>query len=366
MRIAAVITSLTTGGAEILVKALSEEFTAQGHEVLVVALTDAESVGNSAETEARMQREFERTGVRFASLGLSAARNPFEGRSRMRSLLQDFRPDVVHAHTARALPLLALARNSARVAFTHHNTRIGFPPILFRAFDRMTDAYVAIGRDVEGILTRHVGKPIVPIANCAGRNFAGGLQRDKPRAEKPQVLSVGAISGQKNYGLVLEIARQCRAIFRGDTIPVFHVVGGGEDLFAMREKVANEGLTETVVFLGERSDVPARMREADLYLNTSLYEGMPLTLLEAMASGLPIIASDVPGNRELVDEGYNGFRASLDDPQDFAFMLERVLSDPAAYRTMSGNALARSREYSVEATAQKHLQMYREITGCAA
>ena len=366
MRIAAIITSLTTGGAEILVKALSEEFAAQGHEVLVIALTDAAVVGNSAETEARMREELAQAGIRFVSLGQSAARNPFDGRGRMRSLLREFRPDIVHAHTARALPLLALAGNTARVAFTHHNTRIGFPTFLFRAFDRMTDAYVAIGRDVEGVLMRHVGKPIVPIANCAGRNFAGGKLRDEPRSHQPVVLSVGAISGQKNYDLVLDIAQRCRTIFRAAAMPVFHVVGGGEGLFAMRDKVAQEGLTDMVLFLGERSDVPARMRDADLYLNTSLYEGMPLTLLEAMASGLPILASDAPGNRELVDEGYNGFRAALDDPQDFALLIERMLSDPAAYRAMSGNALARSREYSVEATAQKHLQLYRDITGQAA
>ena len=366
MKICVVITSLTTGGAEILVKGLSEEFVVQGHEVLVVTLVDAEAVGNSPETEARMRSDLAASGVRFTSLALSASRNPLEGRRRMRALLEDFQPEVVHAHTARALPLLMLAGNTARVVFTHHNTRLGFPPLFFRVFDRMTDAYVAIGKDVEAVLSRHVGKPIVPIANCAGRGFSGGRERASPRRERPRILSVGAISQQKNYALVLDIARACRALFDDPAMPVFHIVGGGSELAAMRARAKSEGLDEFVQFRGERSDVPDLMLDSDLYLNTSLYEGMPLTLLEAMASGLPIIASDAPGNRELVEGGVNGYRAPLNDPKEFARLIAQALSDPKVYAALSRNSLARSRDFTVEATADKHLRMYRRIVDRAA
>ena len=352
--------SLTTGGAEVLVGGLSAEFANAGEASLVVALCDAETVGNSAETEARMTADIAAEGGRFVSLGLSARRNPLSGMIALRQVLRTFEPDIVHAHTVRALPMIALARAKAPVVFTHHNTRLPFPPSLFGLVDRMTDLYVAIGHEVETILRRHVGKPIVRIANGAGRSFAAGTVREAPRGPA-RILSVGAISAQKNYPLLVETARVLRDEGVLGTLPKFRIAGGGAELDGLRGQVDAAGLADHVQFLGERSDVPDLMRESDLYLNVSLYEGMPLTLLEAMASGLPIVATDVPGNRELVSDGENGSKAVLGDPRDLARTIADVLGDPERYRAMSEGSIARSRQFSISETARKHREAYRDL-----
>lgn len=360
MRICSIVNSLTTGGAEVLVTALSAEFARLGDRPLVIALCDAQTVGNSCETEQRMVRELKAAGGEYVSLGLSARRNPLAGAARLRNALSPLKPQIIHAHTVRALPMLTLARAGTPVLLTHHNTRLPFPPWMFKLCDLMTDGYVAIGAEVESILREHAGKPIVRIPNAASRLFEPGGPRTLGLAQKT-VLSVGAISRQKNYGLLIEVAEALKSAGTPDPLPRFRIAGGGADLPALKARVAERGLNDLIEFLGERSDVPELMQDSDLYLNLSLYEGMPITLLEAMASGLPIVASDVPGNRELVEDGENGKKAPLGDADAIARAISSVLSDPDLYRGLSEGSIRKSADFSIERAAQRHRELYESL-----
>ncbi|GMN04233.1 glycosyltransferase family 4 protein [Erythrobacter sp. MTPC3] len=360
MNICSIVNSLTSGGAEVLVSGLSAEFARCGDASLVIALCDAETVGNSAETERRIAGEIRDAGGAFVSLGMPASRGPLTGALALRKALRGFNPDAVHAHTVRALPMIALGRIKAPVVLTHHNTKLPFSPKWFRLSDRITDSYVAIGAEVEAILGEHVGKPIIRIPNAAGRSFSTGSPRQAPTG-KARILSVGAISEQKNYPLLIETAAALKAGDAMAEMPEFRIAGGGVDLEKLRAEVAARGLEGDVQFLGERSDVPDLMRASDLYLNVSLYEGMPLTLLEAMASGLPIVATEVPGNRELVDNGVNGLKAPLGDPEAIARTIADALSGSADYAALSKGAIEKSADFSIENTAEKHRDLYRSL-----
>jgi len=357
VRICSVVNSLTTGGAEVLVCALSSEFAAMGDRSLVIALCDAETVGNSTETEQRMAQRIRADGGEFLSLGLTRARNPISGAQRLRKALASFVPDVLHAHTVRALPMRTLGRSDVPTVLTHHNTRFPFPPRVLGLVDRMTDSYVAIGADVDRTLRQHVRKPIVRIPNCANRTFKAGPPRLLPSGV-PSILSVGAISRQKNYSLLVEVAATLKFSQSLNPLPHFRIAGGGAELPAMKARACDYGVEDMVDFLGERSDVPQLMQDADLYLNVSLYEGMPLTLLEAMASGLPIVATDVPGNRELVVDGLNGAKAPLADAETIAQTITAILTDADRYRQLSEGSVEKSGEYSIERTASQHRDLY--------
>ncbi|MGB7371417.1 glycosyltransferase family 4 protein [Erythrobacter sp.] len=365
MRTCLIVNSLTTGGAEVLVCALAAEFARAGDWVLVIALCDAPSFGNSAETEERMARQLAVEGAEFASLSLSARRNPITGASKLREALRTFAPDVIHAHTVRALPMVALARSGAPVLLTHHNTRLPFPAPMLRLCDAMTRCYVAIGEEVERILKSHVRKPVVRIPNAASRAFPPASPR-LLSDERKRILSVGAISGQKNYDLLIEVAGQLRNLVPEEQLPEFRIAGGGAELQRLREKATACGVAGMVEFLGERSDVPDLMRVSDLYLNVSLYEGMPLTLLEAMASGLPIVATDVAGNRELVSDGENGMKAPLGDAHAIARTISNILADDDLYARLSAGSIRKSAEFSIENAASRHRELYASLAGSAA
>jgi glycosyltransferase involved in cell wall biosynthesis len=360
MRICSIINSLTTGGAEVLVCALAAEFARAGDTPLVVALCDAETLGNSPDTEARMARQLEADGAAYLSLGLSAKRGSIAGALKLRQALEAFDADIVHAHTVRALSMAAAGKPGIPRVLTHHNTKLPFPSRMLRLCDLLTHCYVAIGHEVETILRQHARKPIVQIANAANRSFKPGPPRTLPSGQA-SILSVGAISAQKNYGLLIDVAAALKEADLLPPLPRFRIAGGGGELEALRTAARARGVGGMVEFLGERSDVPHLMKSSDLYLNVSLYEGMPLTLLEAMASGLPIAATDVPGNRELVQDGVNGMKAPLGDAAAIARTISSILTYEETYAQLSAGSIEKSRDYSIERCAARHRDLYADL-----
>lgn len=344
-----------------LVVNLSKEYVAAGHQSTIVTLADAESVGNSAEMESALSQRIEEEGGKVVSLNLGRSRNIFKGIAKARSLLGSLRPDIIHAHTARALPMLLLRPGSMPVVLTHHNSRLSFSTNMFALFDRIVDAYVAISKETEEIFARHVRQPIAHIPNAASKSFAAKAPRTRA-ATPAKILSVGAISAQKNYGLLVNVAEHLVASGAIEPVPHFSIAGGGVDLETMRALATEKGLDDHVSFLGERSDIAELMTQSDLYFNCSRYEGMPVALLEAMASALPIVATQVPGNTELVHHEGNGLLAPLDDAPALANAIARLLSDTGLYAKCSETAVHKSGDYSLEKTTQRHLELFSTLT----
>ena len=360
MHIVSILTSLTSGGAETLVVNLNREYIAKGHRSTIVTLADAASVGNSAAMEASMRDDVLEHGGAYVPMQLGRRRSAVKGWRVMRELLAKLKPDLLHAHTLRAVPMLWGATGRTPVVATHHNSHLGFSPLMFRLFDQMVSAYVAISKETEAILARHARRPVVHIPNAASKSFAGG----KPRASicgAAQILSVGTISAQKHYDLLVDVAVAIRNRSLAKDMPLFRVAGNGIDLEAMRELARSKNVADRVQFMGERTDIAALMKESHLYLNTSRYEGMPITLLEAMASGLPIVATRVPGNTELVEEERNGLLAAQDEPEAIADAIERLIADAALYERCSRGAVEMSGNFSIEATADKHLALFERL-----
>ncbi|WP_162249640.1 glycosyltransferase family 4 protein [Altererythrobacter sp. Root672] len=341
-----------------LVSNLSAALAARGVTNRVIALCDAATLGNTIEMEAILAEQIRNGGSDFVSLRLSKKRGPLEGAAALRKLLASSVPDVIHCHTARAVAMVALSGFRGSVILTHHNTRLSFPGYLFRAFDLVVDRYVAISPELEAIYRSLTRRPITLIPNAAAREFDAGAPRTA--AGKPcLILSVGTISDQKNYGLVLETAAAMRDSNPEFARPKFLIAGGGQGLDELRMRSQDMGLFEDVEFLGERSDVRHLMASADILLNTSTYEGLPIAIIEAMGMALPIVATDVAGNRDLVAEGENGLLAPLDDPAGLAAAIGRVIVDADLYRSLSQGAVKKSGQFSIDVSADRHLALYR-------
>jgi glycosyltransferase involved in cell wall biosynthesis len=135
------------------------------------------------------------------------------------------------------------------------------------------------------------------------------------------------------------------------------IAGGGPDLPPLKSVAAGE----PVELLGARSDVDALMRQADLFVNCSLWEGFPISLIEASMSGLPIVATQVAGNREMVVPGLNGQLVPPSDPAALARAIADLLSDETRYAAMSRDALETARRFSIENCAAAHLALYDEL-----
>ncbi|MET0363574.1 MAG: glycosyltransferase family 4 protein [Sphingobium sp.] len=363
MRILSLLTSFTSGGAEVLVTNLSRAFSRAGHLSTVATLCEARTLGNSPEVERSQRGKIEESGGFARTLHLSARRSPLAGAIAMRSLLKDVQPDVIHAHTARAMPMLWLARPKCPIILTHHNSRLSFPVALFRLFDRNISEYVAISDDCKALLAPYTRHPITIVRNGVGAEYTAKLARQLPQ-DHIEIIAVGAISAQKDYPTLIRAASHVRARLRARGLTArIRIVGDGPMMQELRALRDAEDVADMVELLGTRSDIPDLLASAHLFVNSSLYEGLSIAQLEGMATGLPVVATRVPGNRELIRHGINGLLARGSDPQALAAEIDEALLDSDFYETLSQGALATARNHSMEACADEYLGVYERVIG---
>jgi glycosyltransferase involved in cell wall biosynthesis len=173
-----------------------------------------------------------------------------------------------------------------------------------------------------------------------------------------RLLFVGRIHPEKNLGMVLrQLASLPLAVRERFEL---HVGGDGAQRAELAALAAQLGLAPRVHWLGwqAKSALPALYRSADVLVNPSLYEGMSNVVLEAMASGLPVFASDVPGNRAVVVPDETGVLFPLDEPQVLGAALLRLAADRAWGRSLGRAGRRRAEaDFSWTHAAQSYLEL---------
>jgi glycosyltransferase involved in cell wall biosynthesis len=167
---------------------------------------------------------------------------------------------------------------------------------------------------------------------------------------------LGRLTYQKNPLVLVDILQALRPLK-----PTLCVIGGGVLEAELAARVAAAGLAGQVTITGEqgRADALRLAATCRTLLLPSRWEGHPIALIEAMHLGLPVVASDVAGNNEIVIPGETGFLAPLDDAGAYAAHLARLLGDPGLARQFSANALQRvARDYSTSKMVGEHMAMY--------
>lgn len=146
-------------------------------------------------------------------------------------------------------------------------------------------------------------------------------------------------------------SRDCRLVVSGD----------GPEKDALMGKAASLSLADSVIFLGNREDVAGLYSALDVFCSASLAEGMSNSILEAMSSGLPVVASDIPPNRELIDDGEGGYLVDFGRPDEFRRRVE-LLWNPEVRKKMGAyNRKKIIRQFSLEARVEKELEVYAEV-----
>ncbi|HAG10162.1 MAG TPA: hypothetical protein DCK76_01940 [Desulfotomaculum sp.] len=147
------------------------------------------------------------------------------------------------------------------------------------------------------------------------------------------VLHISRFDSAKNSSLVLKIAE---AIKRRDSGVIFAIVGDGPERSALEREAQNRNLSN-IYFLGPKLEAVKLFKYAHVYLSTSLKEGLPLTLIESAAAGVPIIATDTAGNNEVVTDGSNGFLYPLSNPETAVRYILDLKNNPAKSQTLGTN-----------------------------
>lgn len=364
------------GGVARSVEAFASAHRAAGHRVLVVApLFD----GAPAEED----------GV----LRLPAVQNfngsdfsvPVPVPGRLRTPLRRFDPDVVHSHHPFLLGGTALriaAERRLPVVFTHHTLYESYThyvpgdsPRLRRAaielavgYCNLCAAVIAPSRSIADLLRcRGVGRPIevVPTGVDVGRFAAGDGARIRRRlglAEADFVVGhVGRLAPEKN----LELLAAAVADFMAPRPRThFLVAGEGPLRGRLEELFAARGLTSRLHLLGvlDRRELPDAYRAMDVFAFASLTETQGMVLMEAMAAGVPVVALDAPGAREIVEDGRNGRLLRAEDGAGVADVLGWVAALGVEQRAaLARAALATARRFAMERCAVRALALYRSL-----
>jgi sugar transferase (PEP-CTERM/EpsH1 system associated) len=296
---------------------------------------------------------------------------------RLGILLRRLRPDVVHSRNWSAFDAVPAARLARVRAIVHgeHGREASDPQgrnprrnRLRRLAAPLIDRFVAVSDDLRRWLVTVVGVPeprVVTIHNGVDTvRFTDDGRDDARRAlalplDAPVVGTVGRLDPVKDQMSLLDaVARlgDCRPA------PVLVVVGDGPCRRSLEERARTADLAGRVRFLGERADVPRLLRGFDVFVLPSIAEGISNTILEAMASGLPVIATQTGGNPELVAHGVTGALVPVGDPVAIAHIIRDYLADPHL-RGLHGKA-GRKRvveEFRLERMAEQYGELYRTL-----
>ena len=320
---------------------------------------------------------------RARALGLDAVLVPLDHKFDVRGAAAAWEhiahADVVHTHDRRTG---LLVRPQARIRGPRPvHTFHGLPDEIFARVGR-TDAQTPPGVSrareawlmhgllrIEALLS-YLGAVVVPSAALAQFLAQHGFPRNRlhvipngvelgERADhgsrEPVVVACAALlERRKGVDVLLEAAAIAQAPLR------LEILGDGPERTVLEARARELGLD--AVFAGYVGDVRERLREADIFVLPARAENLPMAILEAMATGLPVVSTRVGGNAELVEDQVNGLLVEPDDASALASALDRLATDPAARSRMGNAGYERVRhEFEAGATARRMVSLYKQL-----
>ena len=362
MQLLFVITDLDIGGAETQVVQLAKQFSLNKHQVHVVSMIPPRA----------FVEELEAGSVEVSSLRMHRGIPDPRGIYKLAKLIREWRPQIVHSHMVHANLLTRLTRLVSPMPVlicTAHSTIEGdrWREIAYRLTDWLCDLTTHVSRAGAERAIRIGSVPknkihVIPNGVDTKRFRSNPAARDRLRRGlglqgQFAWLAVGRFETVKDYPTMIE-AFACARKRKNDIVLLLVGQGALED--TCRKLAVDLGLENSIRFLGLRDDVAELMNAADAFVMSSLWEGLSMALLEAAASGLPIVATDVGGNNEIVSQDLGGYLTPVADHEALcAAMLELMLVQPETRQALQGRVQALIKtNYDIEEITRKWGNLY--------
>jgi glycosyltransferase involved in cell wall biosynthesis len=301
--------------------------------------------------------------------------------AKLTALLRRLAPDIVHTHSSKAGILGRWAARLAGVPVVVHTIHgFGFHAeqgrlaswvfrALERATSRVTTRFVAVARANVRTGLEHrlftADRTVLVRSGIPLGWFGSGARGGRARTELglgPQAPLVGMVACLKPQKAPVDFVRVARRV--AERVPAAHfvLVGDGELRDAVQAEVARLGLAARFHLLGWRRDIPAVLSDLDVFVLTSLWEGLPRSVPEAMASGLPVVATRVDGIPEAVADGITGYLARPHDVETMADRVAFLLQHPAEARRLGEQGRRRVDDFDIDAMVRRQEALYEELT----
>lgn len=355
-----VVPSLVTAGMEMVVATLARALARRGHEVGITCTQEIGAIGEQLRAEGFPVALVPAPGI-FTNVWPRALAHSFAKR----------RPDIVHVHSGVWLKAARAARMAGKIPVVHTvHGLLDVEPwhegIIKRAAARRSAAIVTVSEALRADLVTRVGirtpAPEVILNGIDTQRFApgprtmvlrGAMQVD---GATPVLGHVGRFSPVKNHRLLLEAFARVVATHPTARLAL---IGDGELRGALESQVSSLGIRDHVYFAGEQRAVAPLVADLDVFVLCSISEGTSISLLEALASGTPCVATAVGGNLAVLDRGNAGVLVPSNDVAALAEALDALLASPDARRDLAQRGRAHAlAAYSEEAMTRAYEHVY--------
>jgi L-malate glycosyltransferase len=296
----------------------------------------------------------------------------------IRKLIREFNYNIIHAHTSHAHTLAFLASINTgvirlvtrRVDFTIFRSRfLRFNGIKYRY---MADYYVAISKKIKEVMVAdgiaadrifvvHSGIDIARFSGVTGDSL---ISEFKLRSEQPVVINVAHLAGHKGQRFLV---RAIPYVLKQIPEARFFIIGEGELLAELQALSASLGISRALTFTGFRKDVGAFYQIADIFVMSSVQEGLGTAMIDALALGKPVVAANAGGIPEIIKDGETGCLVDAANPQALAQGIIQMLTnkDQAQRMAQRGRAVVKE-HFSIDAMVENNLAVYRQLlaAGC--
>jgi len=291
-------------------------------------------------------------------------------------LINDFKPDVIHLHNRFFFTTLAglylKKRIQIPIIVTIHlgdiNYITGLKGIIIRKIEKFMIRLINKNSDLTTAVSINVKENAVKLGlerkKCTvisnGVDLAFFKMERQFRENPKKIVYIGRLLGNKGPQTLLQSAV---SVIKKIPDAQFLIVGEGP-LLAKLEKFCNENnLNSNVKLLGRLEDIRPIMMESDLYVRPSYLDGMPLGVLEAMATGLPVIATNIAGTKELIQHGETGHLVKANNAEELAAAIIELFSNPDYMKKIAINGLNKvSSQFDWDNVAKEYQKCYRLLS----
>lgn len=353
MRILHVITSLRTGGAEHLMVDLLPRLRDLGNVVELLVFDG---------TSTAFYEELAQKGIKIHYLGTGG--NVYHPRNIFKLMKFVGKYDIIHTHNTACQLFVPIAKilkcSKAKLVTTEHNAnnrRRGkwfLKPIDKWMYGRYGKIICIADQTYENLI-KHIGyksKTLIIYNGVETEKFIMPI-KDITSSTNFVVTMVSAFRDQKDQDTLVRAIKELPDNYR------LQLAGDGVRRPIVETLVKTLGLTERVDFLGIRTDIPEILKQSDIVVLSSHWEGLSLSSIEGMASGRPFIASDVDGLHEIVKGA--GILFPHGDYKQLAKEIRQLYSNPVHYKVVARECQERAKQYDISAMAEKYNQLYKSL-----
>ena len=356
MNILHILSAPASGGAEVYIKDIAKYLSEQGHQIHIAFLSSATNANRDLTYEKNFLNDLESSGVMTYVIGNETRKKPWLGMARLRNYVIKNDIDICHTHLAYGIVFSSLLR--IPIVYTHHIITRRWGKLTYKIFNNLVDEYVGISEKCAIALGMYTGRKVTTITNAVSEDKFVGYIRERLLKDTVIFVMVGRLDVQKDYlnmlhALMLldtESKKKLRVLIAGE--------GDNDYKNELLDYIDKNKLNNVVEFVGLKTNIPEFLYDAEVFLMSSSFEGLPIALIEAAVVGLPCIVTDVGGCAEIIARSDNGVAVPPHSPQAIADEITRFVSEKTLIKQYSINAIANAHKYSISIAAQLHLDLY--------